>query len=165
MTEKAGVPNNDTGLPPHFATFDYIMPIPGAPAGIAGVSSLMLETTASVVRSVPATLVAFCNALLVTFAGSRIPFFTMSTYSSCKASNPVPTSLSLTLLMITEPSSPALAAMWYNGASRAFNTTFAPVLASPSRVSTILATSLDAWMYAEPPPAMIPSSTAALVAF
>ena len=38
------------------------------PAGIAGVSSLMLATTDSVVRRVDATLVAFCSALLVTFA-------------------------------------------------------------------------------------------------
>ena len=52
----------------------YIMPMPPAPpAGIAGVSSLMLATTDSVVSSVLATLVAFCRALLVTFAGSRIP--------------------------------------------------------------------------------------------
>ena len=38
----------------------YIMPpIPGAPAGIAGASSLIVATTDSVVRSVEATLVAF----------------------------------------------------------------------------------------------------------
>ena len=52
----------------------YIIPMPPAPpAGIAGVSSLMLATTDSVVSNVLATLVAFCRALLVTFAGSRIP--------------------------------------------------------------------------------------------
>ena len=39
-------------------------------AGIAGVSSLMLATTDSVVSNVEATLVAFCRALLVTLAGS-----------------------------------------------------------------------------------------------
>ena len=40
--------------------FYYIMPpIPGPPAGIAGVSSLMVATTDSVVSSVDATLVAF----------------------------------------------------------------------------------------------------------
>ena len=43
--------------------------------------------------------------------------------------------------------------------------TDAPVFSSPSRVSTSFATSLDAWMYADPPPATMPSSTAALVAF
>ena len=52
----------------------YIIPIPAPPAGIAGASSLMFATTDSVVNSVDATLVAFCNALLVTFAGSRIPY-------------------------------------------------------------------------------------------
>ena len=61
-------------------------PIP-PPAGIAGTSSLMLATTDSVVNNVDATLVAFCNALLVTLAGSRIPASTIFTYSSCNASN------------------------------------------------------------------------------
>lgn len=60
----------------------YIIPIPGPPAGIGGTSSFIFATTDSVVRSVDATLVAFCNALLVTFAGSKIPAFTISTYSS-----------------------------------------------------------------------------------
>ena len=56
---------------------DYIIPIPPAPpAGIAGTSSLIVDTTDSVVRSVDATLVAFCNALLVTLAGSTIPALT-----------------------------------------------------------------------------------------
>ena len=36
-----------------------------APAGAAGVSSLMFATTDSVVSNVEATLVAFCSALLV----------------------------------------------------------------------------------------------------
>ena len=77
-------------------------------AGIAGTSSLMFATTDSVVNNVDATLVAFCNALLVTFAGSKIPLATISTYASFNASKPVPTSDSLTLLTITEPSKPAL---------------------------------------------------------
>ena len=67
--------------------------------------------------------------------------------------------------MMTAPSRPAFAAMWNNGATRALRTTFAPVLSSPSKLSTYFATSLEAWMYAEPPPHTIPSSTAALVAF
>ena len=62
---------------------NYIIPIPPAPpAGTAGCGSLIVDTTDSVVSSVEATLVAFCRALLVTFAGSRIPFSTISTYSS-----------------------------------------------------------------------------------
>ena len=53
----------------------YIIPPmpPMPPAGIAGASSLILATTDSVVSNVEATLVAFWSALLVTFAGSRIP--------------------------------------------------------------------------------------------
>ena len=83
-----------------------------APAGIAGTSSLMLATTDSVVSNVEATLVAFCNALLVTLAGSRIPAETMLTYSSLRASKPVPISDSLTLLIITAPSRPAKCQLW-----------------------------------------------------
>ena len=40
----------------------------------------------------------------------------------------------------------------------------APVFSSPSKLAAIAATFLDAWMYADPPPEMIPSSTAAFVA-
>ena len=104
-----------------YLTFvNYIIPIPGLPAGAAGASSGIIDTTDSVVSRVDATLVAFCSALLVTFAGSRIPAFTISTYSSLYASNPMPTLDSFTLLMITDPSRPALAAIWNRGASRAF---------------------------------------------
>ena len=67
--------------------------------------------------------------------------------------------------MITAPSRPALAAIWNSGDSRALRTTLAPVFSSPSSFSTSFATTLEAWIYAEPPPAIIPSSTAALVAF
>ena len=65
---------------------------------------------------------------------------------------------------MTDPSSPALAAMWNSGASIALRTTLAPVFSSPSRSFTSSATFFAAWIYAEPPPEMIPSSTAALVA-
>ena len=41
-----------------YQIFNYI-PIGGCPIGIAGVSSLIVDTTDSVVRSVLATLVAF----------------------------------------------------------------------------------------------------------
>lgn len=70
----------------------------------------------------------------------------LRTYSSWNASNPTPTSDSLTLLMITEPSRPAFAEIWNRGASRAFNTTLAPVFSSPSSSSTSFATSFDAWI-------------------
>ena len=121
-------------------------------------------TTDSVVSNVLATLVAFCNALLVTLAGSRIPASTIFTYSPCNASNPVPGSDSRTLFTITEPSSPALCEIVNNGASSALRIIEAPVFSSPSKLSTNSATFLEAWIYAEPPPAIIPSSTAALVA-
>ena len=71
----------------------------------------MLATTDSVVSNVEATDVAFCNAVLVTLTGSRIPAATMSTYSSVAALKPVPCADSFTLLMITAPSKPAFAAM------------------------------------------------------
>ena len=50
------------------------------PAGIAGagVGSLMSVTSASVVSRVAATDAAFCNALLVTLVGSRMPCLIMS---------------------------------------------------------------------------------------
>ena len=125
---------------------------------------MIVATTDSVVSSVDATLVAFCNALLVTFAGSRIPASIIFTYVSFNASKPVPTSDSLTLLIITAPSRPALAAIWKSGASRALRIISAPVFSSPESVLVSFSTSLDAWIYAEPPPEITPSSTAAFVA-
>ena len=157
-------PNAQLCRPLGFLLMCYIIPPMPTPAGIAGVSSLMFATQLSVVRNVDATLVAFCRALLVTFAGSRMPASTMFTYSSFSASKPTPGSLSLTLLMITAPSSPAFAEIWNRGASSAFRITFTPVFSSPSVVSSSFATCLVAWIYADPPPAMIPYSTAALVA-
>ena len=120
--------------------------MPAPPAGIAGVSSLIEATTDSVVSNVEATLVAFCNALLVTFAGSRIPASTMFTYSPWSASKPVPTSDSLTLFTITDPSRPALYEIVNNGASSALRIIFAPVFSSPSKPLTSSATFLDAWI-------------------
>ena len=120
---------------------NYIIPIPGLPAGIAGSSFLIEATQLSVVSKVEATLVAFCNALLVTFAGSRIPEATISTYSSFNASKPIPGCSSLTLLMITDPSSPAFIAIVLRGASNAFKIMFAPVFSSPSSSTANFATS------------------------
>ncbi len=132
---------------PQIDSFYYIIPpIPGPPAGIAGVSSLMFATTDSVVRSVLATEHAFCSALLVTLTGSRIPASTISTYSSFAASKPIPALDSLTLFTITLPSRPAFATMICSGASSAFSTILAPVFSSPSSVSTSSATFLEAWM-------------------
>lgn len=65
---------------PIFRWDQYIPPIPPPipPAGAAGVSSGWLTTSASVVRTVEATLAAFWSALLDTLVGSTIPDFTMS---------------------------------------------------------------------------------------
>ena len=67
--------------------------------------------------------------------------------------------------MITLPSRPAFAAIWRRGASRALRTILAPVRSSPSSSLTSLSTAGIALMVAVPPPATMPSSTAALVAF
>src|SRR5262249_27271767 len=45
-------------------------------------------TSASLVKSSVATLAAFCSALRTTFVGSMMPAFTMSVYSSLRASKP-----------------------------------------------------------------------------
>ena len=119
------------------------IPIPGL-AGIAGTSSFMFATTDSVVSNVLATLVAFCKALLVTLAGSRIPASTILTYFPLSASKPIPGSDSLTLFTITEPSSPAFFEIVNNGASRALRIIEAPVFSSPSSESTNSATFFEA---------------------
>ena len=87
----------------------------------------MFATTDSVVSRVEATLVAFCNALLVTFAGSKIPALTISTYSSLLLSNPVPDFDDLTFSKITAPSNPAFVAICLSGSSNAFKIIFAPI--------------------------------------
>ncbi len=60
------------------------IPPPGAPIG-AGFSSGISVTRLSVVSTVAATDAAFCNALLVTLAGSTIPAANISAYSSVSA--------------------------------------------------------------------------------
>src|SRR5690606_18476460 len=69
-------------------TYYYIMPgMPPPPiGGIAGASSLISIKAHSVVSIIPATEAAFSNAIRVTFLGSIIPAFSMSTYSSDFAS-------------------------------------------------------------------------------
>jgi len=86
----------------------------------------------------------------------------MSTYSSVAALKPTPGVCALTFSTITEPSSPALLAIWRTGSSRAFFTILMPTAVSPeasipSRAGIILRNAV-------PPPGTIPSSTAARVA-
>lgn len=66
----------------HIKIYQYISPPIPPPAGAAGAGSLMSVTRLSVVSNVLATDAAFCNALLVTFVGSRMPAFTISQYTS-----------------------------------------------------------------------------------
>jgi len=84
----------------------------------------------------------------------------MSTYSPVAAFNPVPTGLLRTASTITPPSSPALIAICFSGASIATSTIRAPVASSPDSFSFSNAT-FAACRSATPPPATIPSSTAA----
>ena len=108
-------PDIITMIPGVQGTNDYLIQDPGLVIYSVGDNirtvfykdPLIEATTDSVVSNVEATLVAFCKALLVTLAGSSIPLSTILTYSSCNASNPVPTSDSRTLFTITEPSNPA----------------------------------------------------------
>lgn len=61
--------------------FHYIMPgmPPPMPPGIAGASSLISIKAHSVVKIIPATDAAFSRAIRVTFLGSIIPAFNIST--------------------------------------------------------------------------------------
>ena len=63
-----------------------------------------------------------------------------------------------------EPSIPALAAIWRTGSSSALRTIATPVLKSASSVSRRASTAGTALIRATPPPATMPSSTAAFVA-
>ena len=89
----------------------------------------------------------------------------MSTYSSVAALKPMPFLDSLTLATITLPSNPAFSAICLTGSSSALTTILAPVLISPSRLSAYSETLSIAEISDVPPPATMPSSTAALVAF
>src|SRR3990167_5416507 len=152
---------------------DYIMPpIPGCmppipppppPPPISSLDCGFSAISASVVRSRPATLDAFCIALLVTFAGSTIPASIMSQYSSLAASNPFAPFSSLTFPTTMDPSHPAFAAIPLKGSSSALLTMLTPAFSSSSAPWNP-STAFIALMRATPPPATIPSSTAALVA-
>ena len=115
--------------------------------------------TASVVRKSAAIDAAFCNAERVTFAGSIIPALIISTYSPVAALRPKPASRLRTFSTTTPPSRPALMEICFRGASIANSTIRAPVASSP--VSVSFARDLPAWRSATPPPATMPSSTAA----
>ncbi len=119
----------------------YIMPPmppmpPIPPGGIPGMppplsSSGCSATMHSVVRSRPATLAAFCRAKRVTLAGSMTPALIRSSYYSVSALKPMAPFISLTCSTMTEPSRPALLAIWRTGSSRARAISFLPRAWSP----------------------------------
>ena len=121
-------------------------------------------TILSVVSTIAAIDAAFWSANLVTLVGSTIPLSIILTYFSLRASKPMPFALALILSTITEPSSPALAAICLTGSSRALSIIVTPVFSSPVVVSSNFDTSGITFTKTVPPPATIPSSTAALVA-
>ena len=108
-------------------------------------------------------LAAFCRAERVTFAGSTMPAPIMSTYSPVRALKPVPFADFLTFSTTTEPSRPALFAIWRTGSSMARFTMLMPVCTSPSALKASSAGRMSTNVV--PPPATMPSSTAARVAF
>src|SRR5919107_2423251 len=117
----------------------YIMP-PMPPPGIAGVSSSGSATTTSVVTTRLPMEAAFCNALLVTIAGSTTPAETRSSYSPVSALNPVEPLSPRTLSTTIEPSAPAFTAICLIGSSKARCTILTPVRSSPSKESSRSAT-------------------------
>ena len=127
-------------------------------------SSFLSATRLSVVNIIEAILSAFCKALLVTLVGSTTPAFFISSYFSVLALNPTPLADFLTSSTITAGSKPAFLAICFAGSSNALRTIVAPNFSSPSNVSTNLLTSGITSIYVVPPPATIPSSTAAYVA-
>src|SRR5690606_12290558 len=157
---RAGPPE---GSPAHVRDSAGQKPPPkssGPPAGAAGAFSGLSATTASEVRNRPAIEPAFCSAERVTLTGSATPAASRSSYTSVSAFRPWPTGRLRTFSTTTPPSRPAFSAICLSGASIALLTICAPVASSPES-SSDSKTSLPAWMSATPPPATMPSSTAA----
>lgn len=87
----------------------------------------------------------------------------MFTHSPFAALKPTPTCSFFKRSTMTEPSRPALCAIWRTGSSNARRTMLIPVATSPSAETE--ATLLYTFTRAVPPPDTIPSSTAARVEF
>ena len=126
--------------------------------------SFLSVTKLSVVRIIDATDAAFWSALLETLVGSTIPAFFISTYSSFPASNPTPTGEAFTFSNITAGSNPAFIAICLTGSCNALVTILPPNCSSCGKLSTNFSTAGNMLTNAVPPPATIPSSTAAFVA-
>mgnify|MGYP003496533930 CR=1 FL=1 len=80
------------------------------------------------------------------------------------AINPTPAGEAFTFSRITAGSSPAFIAICLTGSCRALVTILPPNFSSCGRLSTNFSTSGKMFINAVPPPATMPSSTAALVA-
>ena len=91
-------------------------PMPPPPIGIAGLSSGISLTAASVVMSRPATDAAFWSAVRTTLVGSITPAWTKFSYVSVWALKPIVWSEpSISLPATTDPSWPAFYAIWRIG--------------------------------------------------
>src|ERR1700733_14447298 len=118
----------------------------------------------SVVSTMRATDAALSTADRVTLTGSMTPSAARSPYFSVAAFSPCPTGRSPTLLTATAPSRPALVAIQYSGALSALENTSTPLASSPDSDACSFLSALRACSSADPPPATMPSSTAALAA-
>src|ERR1700733_552871 len=118
----------------------------------------------SVVSTMRATDAALSTADRVTLTGSMTPSASRSPYFSVAAFSPWPTGSSPTLLTATAPSRPALVAIQYSGALSALENTSTPLASSPESDFCSFLSALRACTSADPPPATMPSSTAALAA-
>src|ERR1700761_5296911 len=111
-----------------------------------------------------ATDAALTTADRVTLTGSITPSAAKSPYFNVAALNPCPAGSSVTLWTTTEPSCPALAAIQYSGALSASENTSTPLASSPDSDLRRSVSAVRACNSADPPPATMPSSTAALAA-
>jgi len=133
-------------------------------SGVQGtIFSSAPTTAASVVSTMPAQLAAFRRARRTALAESIIPFSSILPYSPAQASKPM-FSLSSspcrrrTLASTTAPSSPALAAIWRSGSSRARRRILRPAASSPS--ASVRSSAAAALSRATPPPGTRPSNMA-----
>ena len=136
------------------------------PAAGAGSGSGLLTTSASVVRTVDATEEAFWSAERVTFVGSTIPFSIMSDILLCVCVETVAL-LAGSLYLVDNNGAFKACVFSYltNGSFKSLNyDCYACLFVAFYCVEKLAATSSITLTYAVPPPATMPSSTAARVA-
>ena len=97
-------------------------------------------TILSVVKIIFDTDTAFSSAVLVTLAGSTIPFVFISTNSPLAALYPIPTLDDATLSNIIAGSSPAFIAICLSGVSNALSTILPPTFSASSSLETTFET-------------------------